>query len=129
KLGNAQGHLDTPCLVQRIAARQCFMANGILLLLQRNHARSVPEKRSGSSSVAKTGGGDTQFETRTRHSPKRARVTIHTTGEEVDPGNLQSRWAPYVRTHGSGQGQLPSRSIRPRGYVSPAGKRRPSTPI
>ena len=24
-----------------------------------------------------------------------------------DPGNLQSRWAPYVRTHGSGQGQLP----------------------
>ena len=37
----------------------------------------------------------------------RKEVTIHTTGGEVDPGNLQSRWAPYERTHGSGQGQLP----------------------
>ena len=38
-----------------------------------------------------------------------------TTGGEVDPGNLQSRWAPCEKTHGSSQGQLPSRSIRPRG--------------
>jgi len=26
------------------------------------------------------------------------------------PGTYRSRWAPYVRTHGSGQGQLPSGS-------------------
>ena len=55
-------------------------------------------------------------------------VTIHTTGGEVDPGNLQSRWAPYERTHGSSQGQLPKDRLRPRGNVSPVGKRRPSTP-
>src|SRR5215475_12364891 len=30
----------------------------------------------------------------------------------------ESRWAPYVRAHEPGQGQLPSGSIRPRGYDS-----------
>ena len=30
----------------------------------------------------------------------------------------ESRWAPYVRAHEPGQGQLPSGSIRPRGYGS-----------
>ena len=35
-----------------------------------------------------------------------------------DPGNLQSRWAPCTQAHGLGQGQLPSRSIRPRGIRS-----------
>lgn len=33
----------------------------------------------------------------------------------IDPGNLQRRWAPYVRTHGSGQGQLPLDQLRPQG--------------
>src|SRR5437763_1483491 len=37
-----------------------------------------------------------------------------------DPGYLQRRWAPYVRAHEPGQGQLPSGSIRPRGYDSVA---------
>src|SRR5262244_1853664 len=32
----------------------------------------------------------------------------------------ESRWAPYVRAHEPGQGQLPSGSIRPRGYDSVA---------
>jgi len=30
-----------------------------------------------------------------------------TTDGMVDPGNLQSRWAPCAQTHGPGQGQLP----------------------
>jgi hypothetical protein len=33
----------------------------------------------------------------------------------IDPGNLQRRWAPYVRTHESGQGQLPLDQLRPQG--------------
>ncbi len=37
---------------------------------------------------------------------------------DIDPGNLQRRWAPCVLAHGQGQGQLPLRSIRPRGYWS-----------
>ena len=41
-------------------------------------------------------------------------------GGGVDPGDLQSRWAPCIRAHGPGQGQLPLGSIRPRGKVSPA---------
>ncbi|CCD99080.1 hypothetical protein BRAS3809_2440002 [Bradyrhizobium sp. STM 3809] len=38
--------------------------------------------------------------------------------ETLDPGvPYESRWAPYVRVHGPGQGQFPKGSIRPRGYV------------
>ena len=37
--------------------------------------------------------------------------------EALDPGvPYESRWAPYVRIHGPGQGQFPKGSIRPRGY-------------
>src|SRR5262245_24847074 len=60
------------------------------------------------------------------NTAEKSEATIQTTDEEVDPGNLQSRWAPCVRTQGSGQRRIPSRSIRPRGYVSPAEKPRPS---
>src|ERR1700761_9510925 len=38
----------------------------------------------------------------------------------LDPGvPYESRWAPYVRVHGPGQGQFPKGSIRPRGYMDP----------
>jgi hypothetical protein len=37
--------------------------------------------------------------------------------EALDPGvPYESRWAPYDRVHGPGQGQFPKGSIRPRGY-------------
>src|ERR1700722_2548511 len=37
--------------------------------------------------------------------------------EALDPGvPYESRWAPYARIHGPGQGQFPKGSIRPRGY-------------
>ena len=40
--------------------------------------------------------------------------------EALDPGvPYESRWAPYVRIHGPGQGQFPKGSIRPRGYMAP----------
>src|SRR6201989_1601731 len=46
--------------------------------------------------------------------------------EALDPGvPYESRWAPYVRIHGPGQGQFPKGSIRPRGYV---GSRRATQP-
>src|SRR6186713_2852337 len=36
--------------------------------------------------------------------------------EALDPGvPYESRWAPYDRAHGPGQGQFPKGSIRPRG--------------
>src|SRR4029078_11724496 len=39
--------------------------------------------------------------------------------EALDPGvPYESRWAPYVRVHGPGQGQFPKGSIRPRGYIA-----------
>jgi hypothetical protein len=38
----------------------------------------------------------------------------------LDPGvPYESRWAPYDRIHGPGQGQFPEGSIRPRGYMTP----------
>ena len=40
--------------------------------------------------------------------------------EALDPGvPYESRWAPYVRVHGPGQGQFPKGSIRPRGCMAP----------
>ena len=42
----------------------------------------------------------------------------------LDPGvPYESRWAPYVRIHGPGQGQFPKGSIRPRGYMAPDARR------
>src|SRR4051794_24773779 len=42
----------------------------------------------------------------------------------LDPGvPYESRWAPYVRIHGPGQGQFPEGSIRPRGYMAPDERR------
>src|SRR6476646_3421409 len=44
--------------------------------------------------------------------------------EALDPGvPYESRWAPYVRAHGPGQGQFPKGSIRPRGYMAPDAQR------
>jgi hypothetical protein len=44
--------------------------------------------------------------------------------EALDPGvPYESRWAPYVRVHGPGQGQFPKGSIRPRGYMAPDARR------
>src|SRR5690349_4727755 len=40
--------------------------------------------------------------------------------DALDPGvPYESRWPPYVRIHGPGQGQFPKGSIRPRGYMAP----------
>src|ERR1700726_1816625 len=42
----------------------------------------------------------------------------------LDPGvPYESRWAPYDRIHGPGQGQFPEGSIRPRGYMAPDARR------
>src|SRR6476659_5107490 len=44
--------------------------------------------------------------------------------EALDPGvPYESRWAPYVRAHGPGQGQFTKGSIRPRGYMAPDAQR------
>src|ERR1700739_356012 len=44
--------------------------------------------------------------------------------EALDPGvPYESRWAPYARIHGPGQGQFPKGSIRPRGYMAPDARR------
>src|SRR5262249_41555728 len=51
-------------------------------------------------------------------------AAIHNNAEPLEPLGrrsrvpYESRWAPYVRAHEPGQGQLPSGSIRPRGYGS-----------
>ena len=42
----------------------------------------------------------------------------------LDPGvPYESRWAPYDRIHGPGQGQFPEGSIRPRGYMASDARR------
>src|SRR5947208_16838016 len=56
--------------------------------------------------------GTNQKETRTRKKQCEAANAV----EALDPGvPYESRWAPYVRAHGPGQGQFPKGSIRPRG--------------
>src|SRR3979409_76277 len=48
----------------------------------------------------------------------------------LDPGvPYESRWAPYDRIHGPGQGQFPEGSIRPRGYMAPDGRRSFAPPM
>src|SRR6267142_1981768 len=50
--------------------------------------------------------------------------------EALDPGvPYESRWAPYVRVHGPGQGQFPKGSIRPRGYMAPDERRSFASPM
>src|ERR1700731_2286899 len=48
----------------------------------------------------------------------------------LDPGvPYESRWAPYDRIHGPGQGQFPEGSIRPRGYMAPDARRSFAAPM
>ena len=50
--------------------------------------------------------------------------------EALDPGvPYESRWAPYDRIHGPGQGQFPKGSIRPRGYMAPDAQRSFARPM
>src|SRR4051812_34180665 len=50
--------------------------------------------------------------------------------EALDPGvPYESRWAPYDRIHGPGQGQFPEGSIRPRGYMAPDARRSFARPM
>ena len=50
--------------------------------------------------------------------------------EALDPGvPYESRWAPYDRIHGPGQGQFPKGSIRPRGYMAPDAQRSFAPPM
>jgi hypothetical protein len=55
-----------------------------------------------------------------RVKPKNLKREAAVAVEALDPGvPYESRWAPYVRIHGPGQGQFPKGSIRPRGYMAP----------
>lgn len=55
-----------------------------------------------------------------------AAVTV----EALDPGvPYESRWAPYARVQGPGQGQFPKGSIRPRGYMAPDASRSFAQPM
>ena len=48
---------------------------------------------------------------------KKEKCEAANAAEVLDPGvPYESRWAPYDRVHGPGQGQFPKGSIRPRGY-------------
>src|SRR5436190_13978099 len=48
----------------------------------------------------------------------------------LDPGvPYESRWAPYDRIHGPGQGQFPEGSIRPRGYMAPDARHSFASPM
>jgi hypothetical protein len=61
-------------------------------------------------------------ERRTNHDKQKCEAADAV--EALDPGvPYESRWAPYVRVHGPGQGQFPKGSIRPRGYMAPDAQR------
>ena len=63
---------------------------------------------------------------RKRRDSKRPKIKCEAADavEALDPGvPYESRWAPYVRAHGPGQGQFPKGSIRPRGYMAPDAQR------
>src|SRR5262249_35076474 len=61
---------------------------------------------------------------RTRSPATKAKCEAANAVEALDPGvPYESRWAPYVRIHGPGQGQFPKGSIRPRGYMAPDARR------
>src|ERR1700722_1989450 len=61
-----------------------------------------------------------QVRKKKRKKKREAAVAV----EALDPGvPYESRWAPYDRIHGPGQGQFPKGSIRPRGYMAPDARR------
>src|SRR5579872_6913061 len=59
-----------------------------------------------------------------RTDPTKRKCEAAIAVEALDPGvPYESRWAPYARVHGPGQGQFPKGSIRPRGYMAPDARR------
>src|SRR6266481_93230 len=75
-------------------------------------------RRKGESSTST--GLSQRWKTRDRKPKVRSRMAVGA----LDPGvPYESRWAPYDRIHGPGQGQFPKGSIRPRGYMAPDARR------
>src|SRR5205823_3061354 len=65
----------------------------------------------------------------TKKNKKQKREAAAAVGA-LDPGvPYESRWAPYDRIHGPGQGQFPEGSIRPRGYMAPDERRSLARPM
>ena len=91
--------------IERVAAGERFQAQLFFQVFRRmSCARTIVEPRFERRLEATF---SRSIESRPNRVRCRREVTIHTTGGEVDPGNLQSRWAPYDRTHGSWPGTAP----------------------
>src|SRR6266702_938893 len=109
--------LVRPCVLRRVI--QYSRGGGV-------HTRTP--RRTGCPACA---GHDTEIEPlacRGRNSTgtnrKKTKCEAADAVEALDPGvPYESRWAPYVRAHGPGQGQFPKGSIRPRGYMAPDARR------
>jgi hypothetical protein len=79
--------------------------------VERVSADRVDRRGERDVSLATVGKREEKLSRRERE----AAITV----EALDPGvPYESRWAPYDRAHGPGQGQLPEGSIRPRGYMA-----------
>src|SRR5579859_648757 len=79
--------------------------------------RAMPFSRTGVNRSAERCTGLTR-------TTSKAKCEAANAVEALDPGvPYESRWAPYVRVHGPGQGQFPKGSIRPRGYMAPDARR------
>src|SRR5438874_2642130 len=117
--------LNASRLASAAARSWAFDASGRWSDMPRHIPLSSPAK-SGRSSIPETlvlksqshGVLDTRLRGYDDHDKQKCEAADAV--EALDPGvPYESRWAPYVRAHGPGQGQFPKGSIRPRGYMAP----------
>src|ERR1700737_2498019 len=88
--------------------------------------RSAFDELAGASDMRLRGGmtGSVRTELRKYLGGKQKKCEAAMAVGALDPGvPYESRWAPYDRIHGPGQGQFPKGSIRPRGYMAPDARR------
>src|SRR6266849_8452875 len=102
-----------PVFHRAIKPNNCRVIDTPLEACHRTGWRRAPMGRSTTT-------GDTKTNRRCRNKKCEATMAVGA----LDPGvPYESRWAPYVRVHGPGQGQFPKGSIRPRGYMASDARR------
>src|SRR4029079_18693916 len=97
-----------PCAQLRTGARDPVFPGA--------RVRIAEPRRTGYSAFAEYDGG-ARGTSGNQRSNEETKCEAAESVEALDPGvPYESRWAPYDRIHGPGQGQFPEGSIRPRGY-------------
>src|SRR5580700_467999 len=118
--GHVKSHLVAPATCHHPRKRVIQYAKGLQIELIGRGVLDTPLSR----------GMTTVPERQRRKQIKEQKYEATIAVEALDPGvPYESRWAPYARIHGPGQGQFPKGSIRPRGYMASDARRSLAEPM